>query len=158
MGFIDSYKHLEKLCGEVLNDERKISAYIDEMINKPRGSYIVSGWDEDLKQLKHYRHIRNKIAHEPGCYEENMCDIGDTEWLDNFYYRIMNQTDPLTLYNKSTRSRSVAKRSETRRTVQANYIYTSHRQKDKKPFGCIALLLIIALIAILLFVLKNYLN
>ena len=33
MGFIESYKHLEKLCGEVLNDDRRISAYIDEMIN-----------------------------------------------------------------------------------------------------------------------------
>lgn len=32
MGFIESYKHLEKLCGEVLNDDRRISAYIDEMI------------------------------------------------------------------------------------------------------------------------------
>ena len=27
MGFIDSYKHLEKLCGEVLNDDRRVSAY-----------------------------------------------------------------------------------------------------------------------------------
>ena len=45
MGFIESYKHLEKLCGEVLNDDRRISAYIDEMINTPRGSYLVRGWD-----------------------------------------------------------------------------------------------------------------
>ena len=48
MGFIESYKHLEKLCGEVLNDDRRISAYIDEMINTPRGSYLVRGWDDDL--------------------------------------------------------------------------------------------------------------
>ena len=34
MGFIDSYKRLEKLCGEVLNDDRRISAYIEEMENK----------------------------------------------------------------------------------------------------------------------------
>ena len=65
MGFIESYKHLEKLCGEVLNDDRRISAYIDEMINTPRGSYLVRGWDDDLKQLKHYRWVRNQIAHEP---------------------------------------------------------------------------------------------
>ena len=60
MGFIESYKHLEKLCGEVLNDDRRISAYIDEMINTPRGSYLVKGWDDDLKQLKHYRWVRTK--------------------------------------------------------------------------------------------------
>ena len=45
MGFIDSYKHLEKLCGEVLNDDRRLSAYIDEMLCTPRGSYYVWGWD-----------------------------------------------------------------------------------------------------------------
>lgn len=55
MGFIDSYKHLEKLCGDVLGDERRVSAYIDEMLNLPRGTYIVTGWNEDLKTLKHYR-------------------------------------------------------------------------------------------------------
>ena len=65
MGFIDSYKHLEKLCGEILNDERKVSAYIDEMINTPRGVCLVRGWNEDLKKLKHYRWVRNQIVHEP---------------------------------------------------------------------------------------------
>ena len=49
MGFIDSYKHLEKLCGEILNDERKVSAYIDEMINTPRGVCLVRGGFEGLK-------------------------------------------------------------------------------------------------------------
>lgn len=55
MGFIDSYKQLEKLCGEVLNDDRRVSAYIDEMINTPNGAFYVSNWDKDLKKLKHYR-------------------------------------------------------------------------------------------------------
>ncbi len=109
MGFIESYKHLEKLCGEILNDDRRVSAYIDEMLNTPRGSYLVSGWDNDLKQLKHYRWVRNQISHEPNCTEENMCEPGDTEWLDDFYSRIMDQTDPLTLYDKATKPRPVQK-------------------------------------------------
>lgn len=46
MSFIESYKHLDKICGEVLNDDRRISAYIDEMKNTPRGSYLVRGWDD----------------------------------------------------------------------------------------------------------------
>lgn len=105
MGFIESYKHLEKLCGEVLNDDRRISAYIYEMINTPRGSYLVRGWDDDLKQLKHYRWVRNQIAHESDCTEQNMCELSDTVWLDAFYSRIMNQTDPLALYSKATKHR-----------------------------------------------------
>ena len=47
MGFIDSYKHLEKLCGEVLNDDRRLSAYIDEMENMTNGYRYVSSWNED---------------------------------------------------------------------------------------------------------------
>lgn len=113
MGFIESYKYLEKLCGEVLSDERRISAYIDEMINTPYGSHIVDGWNNDLKQLKHYRWIRNQISHEPGCTEENMCNPGDTEWINNFYSRIMNQTDPLALYAKATKARRVNNQSGT---------------------------------------------
>jgi len=101
MGFIDSYKHLEKLCGEVLNDDRPISAYIDEMLNIPFGSCYVKTWNEDLKTLKHYRWIRNKISHEPGCTEHNMCKPEDELWINDFYSRIMNQTDPLTLYHKA---------------------------------------------------------
>lgn len=54
MGFIDSYKHLEKLCGEVMNDDRKVTAYIEEMQKTPSGSYYVRSWDDDLKNLKHY--------------------------------------------------------------------------------------------------------
>ena len=38
MSFTESYKQLEKLCGEIMNDDRRVSAYIDEMINTPRGS------------------------------------------------------------------------------------------------------------------------
>lgn len=105
MGFIEAYKRLEKLCGEILNDDRRISAYIDEMANAPRGAYLVSGWEDDLKKLKHYRWVRNQIVHNPDCNEENMCCYDDAQWLNNFHARIMNQTDPLALYRKALQPR-----------------------------------------------------
>lgn len=95
MSFIESYKHLDKICGEMFETQYGVSAYIEEMLNNPHGSFLVRGWENDLKQLKHYRWIRNQIVHEPDCYEETMCEAGDDEWLDNFYERIINQTDPL---------------------------------------------------------------
>lgn len=101
MGFIDSYKRLEKLCGDLLNDDRRVSAYIDEMIRIQNGAYYVLGWESDLKQLKHLRWVRNRIVHDPGCTEENMCEPGDAQWLDSFYRRIMNRTDPLALYDRA---------------------------------------------------------
>lgn len=33
-----------------------------------------------------------------------MCVKEDTEWLDDFYERILNQTDPLALYRRATES------------------------------------------------------
>lgn len=62
------------------------------MINNPIGSHYVRGWDEDLKQLKHYRWMRNQIVHEPNYSEENMCEFGDAEWLNEFHSRICHKT------------------------------------------------------------------
>lgn len=157
MGFIESYKHLEKLCGEVLNDDRRISAYIDEMINTPRGSYLVSGWDNDLKQLKHYRWVRNQISHEPNCTEENMCEPGDTAWLNNFYARIMNQTDPLTLYAKATKPRPVQKPTQTYKHETYTYFKpVKSKKKSSKPIGCIVFgICILVVIAAIVWITKT---
>ncbi|MBR3849948.1 MAG: hypothetical protein IKM36_05580 [Oscillospiraceae bacterium] len=122
MNFIEQYKRLEKLCGEIMNDDRKVSAYIDEMINTSNGAYFVPGWDADLKRLKHYRWIRNQIVHDPGSSEENMCSAEDVNWLVQFHARIMNCTDPLSLYRKATRSgnaRQMTPHNERYRPQQA---------------------------------------
>ena len=104
MNFIDSYKKLEKLCNEMYGDKHGVSLYIDEMINRPVGSRYVKSWNEDLKQLKHYRWVRNQIVHEPGCTETNMCNRDDIQWINNFYTRMMSTSDPLALYRKTIRS------------------------------------------------------
>ena len=69
--FMSSYKHLEKMCGDILQDDRRISAYIDEMTKIASGSSAVHGWNEDLKKLKHYRWVRNQIVHDPDYEEED---------------------------------------------------------------------------------------
>ena len=146
MGFIDSYKHLEKLCGDVLNDDRRVSAYIDEMLNTPRGPYYVRTWNEDLKNLKHYRWVRNKISHEPGCTEQNMCEPGDELWLNEFYSRIMSQTDPLSLYHRATRP--IIKTAS--RSAQTTPTYTqpsTHRKPASSNIGCVTLVILSLLIA-----------
>lgn len=79
MGFIDSYKHLEKLCGDMLQTQHGVSAYIAEMESTPNGSYRVQGWVEDLKCLKHYRWVRNQIVHDPNSSEENIFFIAETK-------------------------------------------------------------------------------
>lgn len=130
MGFIESYKHLEKICGEILGDNRGVSAYIDEMLKTPFASYFVRGWDEDLKQLKHYRWVRNRIAHDLNCTEENMCGSNDAEWLDNFYSRIMERTDPLALY---ICSRPVSRPAKSYHPVVPGYTYRVQPSQPPRP-------------------------
>ena len=148
MGFIEAYKRLEKLCAEVLDDERRVSAYIDEMINTSRGAYFVRDWDEDLKQLKHYRWIRNQIVHDPCCSEENMCSDADTQWIVDFHARIMNQTDPLALYRKATRPRQ----KQATKNAEGQYYQEQHQKqyyKTSNRFGCFITLLIVAVVAMI---------
>ena len=147
MGFIDSYKCLEKLCGEVLNDNRRVSAYIDKMINTPDGDYYVRNWKEDLKKLKHYRWVRNKISHEPGCTEQNMCQREDALWLDNFYSRIMNHTDPLSLYRKATRPHPMPSCIKP----AANDVKSSRRHGGCLVFLIIAVVIVAVEIALILY-------
>ena len=155
MEFIDSYKRLEKLCSEVYGDNHGVSAYIDEMVNKSDGSYCVSGWNEDLKQLKHYRWVRNQIVHEPNCSEENMCTPEDTQWINNFYSRIMSSNDPLALYRKA-KSRYEEHRPK-QNDIQEQTIYTEyqHEKNSRNPVGCFAFIISIILVAVVAVLVLN---
>ena len=161
MSFIEYYKHLDKICGEMFETQYGVSAYIEEMLNNPRGSFLVRGWENDLKRLKHYRWIRNQIVHEPDCYEETMCEAGDDEWLDDFYERIINQTDPLAMYRKATRPQPVAKSAQNHEPDQLQYTDSKQpnrpKHKSKKVVRWIVLLIIAVLIG-LFFVLKYLVN
>lgn len=148
MGFIDAYKRLDKLCGEALGSERGVSTYIDAMLGLSYGASIIEGWDEDLKQLKHYRWVRNQIAHEPGCTEENMCDEGDELWAKQFYLRVMHQTDPLAMYRKQMQRLMEAKRQKTTSKVASTKKPTPKRKKNVLNALVVALAFII-LVAVL---------
>ena len=147
MSFIDSYKKLEKICSEIYGDSHGVSAYIDEMLNTPNGSKYVEGWNEDLKQLKNYRWIRNQIAHEPGCSEENMCVPNDVRWVDDFYSRIMSVKDPLALYRKAKRQQVAQKPKQ----ISPQVITPTKPQQQKvsqNPTGCFTYLISVMLIII----------
>ena len=157
MSFLSSYKNLEKLCGEIMNDERRISAYIEEMQNTPSAASFVPSWNDDLKQLKHYRWIRNKIVHEPNCTEKNMTTLQDVIWIDNFYDRILKQTDPLALYAKAAyHSKKHPVFTQTDRyTSPTNHIHYQQTYPKRRENSFIifyyVFLIIIMLVLLLLF-------
>lgn len=141
MGFMDSYKHLEKLCGDMMGDDRRLSAYIDEMAGKPYGSRYVVGWESDLRKLKHYRWVRNQIVHEPDYSEDDLCGPEDVEWLEDFYDRIMDQTDPLTLYRKATQPKNVPRETAPMEYPVPPQSVLVQPKWRKKPAGCAIYLL-----------------
>lgn len=151
MSFISSYKRLEKLCGEVMNDERKVSAYIDKMINTKQGSMVVSGWNEDLKKLKHYRWVRNQIVHEPNCTEENMCEVKDELWIDEFYQRILNCTDPLALYYQAKKTGSNYRNTNQSNQYQRNDEYRSDESEVSPLLFVLFILIILFLLYLIIF-------
>lgn len=95
---MESYKHLDNLCKDM--NGIGVTGYIKDMEQEKNGDFYVAIWKEDYRKLKHYRYIRNQIAHENDVNENNLCSAGDTAWLDSFYQRILAQTDPLALYYK----------------------------------------------------------
>ena len=75
--FINAYKKLEKICNDKYNTKHGVSLYIEEMSKHPDGFKYVPIWNGDLKQLKHYRWLRNKIVHEVDADEEKLCKKSD---------------------------------------------------------------------------------
>lgn len=99
-GFFEEYKSLDNLCKDILESEKGVSEYIERMENEERGRMIVADWDRDYKKLKSMRYIRNRLAHDDGAYENDLCTDNDIAWVSDFQSRIMNEEDPLTvLYN-----------------------------------------------------------
>ena len=70
------------------------------MIEIENDSAFVDDWDLTLEQLKRLRHIRNRLCHEAGSFSKELCSESDIRWLDNFRESLINQTDPLSLYEK----------------------------------------------------------
>lgn len=90
-----------------------------------------------------------------------MCEYGDAQWIDDFYDRIMNQSDPLAMCRKATRPQPVAKPKQHGQSSQLQYTYpvqpVSSKKKGRKAAGWIVLLIVAALVG-LFFVLKYLVN
>lgn len=139
MGFVESYKRLDRLCGDILSTDRGVSAYIDEMKAVNYGRRYVWTWDDDLRSLLRCRHIRNKIVHEPGCTEQNMCLPGDELWLNEFYGRVIGQTDPLCIYYRTQRMQRSPRAQQPERQVYTPPAPSGTRRKSS---GCFIQLVI----------------
>ena len=130
MSFMNSYKQLEKLCNEIYHDSHGVSSYIDDMTNLFLDLRYIPDRNDDLKQLKHYRWVRNQIVHEPNCTEENMCEPEDVVWIDNFYNRIMKQSDPLSLCHQSINAKQTTHSQNSYSDISPQQMYKLKQYKE----------------------------
>lgn len=51
---LEEYKYVDKVCREMYNAEKGVSAYIEQMDATPMAvRYRIAGWDDDYRLLKH---------------------------------------------------------------------------------------------------------
>ncbi len=142
MTFNEEYKKLDNLCKNLLCTDKGVTAYIDEM-KKIGVNKLSKNMKDDFHMLVHYRHIRNKIAHDVGISEKNMCSKDDVLWIKNFYSRILKQTDPLAVYLSSKQQNKT--RYKPNKTAKKTY----NKQYSKRRNYGVAILSFAILILIL---------
>lgn len=152
MSFIESYKRLDNLCKDIFTSETGVTTYITNMESLMYNRFQITNWDSDYKKLKHYRYIRNQIVHENNVDEGNICNADDLYWVEQFYQRIINQTDPLTLYQKALyASKQQASKQQTlkpKKTEEpAKYKEENERTYRKLKFA-LTIIIIIALLSV----------
>lgn len=102
LDFLEEYKSLDNLCKDYLSSAEGVSEYIRRMDAAPWSDrrYVFT-FENDYKQLKHVRHIRNQLAHEIGVINSDICTEDDLEWVRSFHERIIAGDDPFTVIRKA---------------------------------------------------------
>lgn len=104
--FQEEYKKLDALCKEMLGGEVGVTEYINQMDLTPLcDQSLIDSWHKDYKNLKHYRWVRNKLAHEVGALDEELCNKEDIAWLKDFSSRIKKGQDPFSAIEKAKKSK-----------------------------------------------------
>lgn len=142
----DEFKYVDKICREMFNAEKGVGAYLEQMEMTPMSlSCRISGWDNDYKQLKHIRWIRNQLAHETGYVE---CTAADVNWLKDFHHRLLNQQDPLAYADKINRATQQRKRAAKPQSSGVNYAQSSDNKQKSSSLGLGIALAVIGIAAI----------
>lgn len=131
--FLEAYKDADNICKQIYASDKGITNYIDAMTAIPSYESVkISDWSAVLSRLKNLRHIRNKLSHEVGTLDMEMCTQADINWIRSFKLKIINQDDPLASLERlnkktNTKTRQTASTSthSTRPSRFAVMFYTA---------------------------------
>lgn len=111
--------------------------------------YWITEWNDEYRQLKHIRWLRNQIAHSTGSVE---CSQSDLEWLKGFHNRLLTQQDLLAKAHRVIQESQIQKQQQQAKTIAAatpkpgTNVYRSPRGPSKSW----VLIAVIAAVAVLI--------
>lgn len=135
--FIEKYKQIDKICKDMFNSREGVSEYLAKMEETPYSKKQKCYYFDDFyKQLKHFRWIRNQLAHEQSI-DSDFCSEDDINWLEDFYDDLLSCNDPLAAVYKEENVHK--KSSNTKREVvrkqeesEENFNYVKNGEKKEK--------------------------
>ena len=143
---VEEYKRLDLLLKDRFNTETGVSEYISRMDKEAGASSIFSDWDRDYRKLKHIRHVRNKIMHDEN---DSFCEESDIDFADEFYYRVVDQNDPLSrLYRRREKPKSYSYEHKKETEEIFDFAGSDDLYEDGGPNRTTAVLLILLFITL----------
>ncbi len=115
--FLEEYKYVDKICREMFGTEKGVTAYIEQLDETPvTVRYWITEWNDEYRQLKHIRWLRNQIAHSTGYVE---CTQSDLDWLKGFHNRLLTQQDLLAKARRVIKESQIQRQQQLAKTVTA---------------------------------------
>ena len=148
--FLDEYKYVDKICREMFGTEKGVTTYIEQLDETPMTvRYWITEWNNEYRQLKHIRWLRNQIAHSTGYVE---CTQSDLDWLKDFHNRLLTQQDLLAKARRVIQESQIQRQQQQAKNIAAaapkpgTNVYRSPRGPRKSW----VLIAVIAALAILI--------
>ncbi len=154
--FLEQYKRADSICREMYNSESGITNYINLMRDaKNYKEQDIAEWDEVLGKLMALRHIRNKLTHDVGTLDMELCSEDDVVWLDNFCELLLTATDPLAKHYRafSQKKKSATKKKKTQSTEPVFKTTPLSQRKHKRISPVIKALGFLALVILVFYLL-----
>ena len=114
---LEEYKYVDAICRDMLGTKKGVSAYIEQLDETPMTvRYWITEWNDEYRQLKHIRWLRNQIVHSTGNVE---CTQSDLDWLKDFHNRLLTQQDLLAKAHRVIKESQIQRQQQLAKTVTA---------------------------------------
>ena len=114
---LEEYKYVDKICRDMLGVEKGVTAYIEQLDETPMiVRYWIAEWNDEYRQLKHIRQLRNQIAHSTESVE---CTQSDLDWLKGLHNRLLTQQDLLAKAHRVIKESQIQRQQQLAKTVTA---------------------------------------